>query len=250
MFQAFLVAVLAWINQSSNPIAWWLFREPIMVGLWIGLIYGKPVEGLMIGAAINMTFLGWISAGGANPSDIYSAGIIGTAVALQGGLTPEQSVALAIPIGVIGNYAWITWMSLNTVFPSIQDKFAEKGDYKGIMFYQVVPSQMLVWLIRSLPAFLAVYYGPPLVQGAVQALPAWAIAGLSTVGKVLPALGMAMLLKYMARKELMVFFGLGFVFSAYGVINDLMFSALVGAAIGWVYVSLQSKKSTEDNVTM
>lgn len=242
MIQAVFVGLLAWAQSSSNPLGWWLIREPLMAGFWVGVIYGKPVEGLIIGAAINVAFLGWNSTGGANPSDLYSAGLLGTAVAIQSNMSTEQAVVVAVSIGVIGNYAWILFMSINSMLPSIQDKYAEKGDIRGIMLMQVVPSQMVVILVRGIPAFLAAYYGPTIIDGLLAAIPAWGIAGFNTVGKVLPAVGVAMLLKYMARKDLLVFFGLGFAISAYMGMNNLLFAALVGSAMGYIYISLQPKE--------
>ena len=244
MIQAVFVGLLAWAQSSSNPLGWWLIREPLMAGFWVGLIYGKPVEGLIIGAAINVAFLGWNSTGGANPSDLYSAGLLGTAVAIQSNMSTEQAVVVAVSIGVIGNYAWILFMSINSMLPSIQDKYAEKGDVRGIMLIQAIPSQAVVILVRGVPAFLAAFYGPTVIDGLLAAVPAWGIAGFNTVGKVLPAVGVAMLLKYMARNDLLVFFGLGFAVSAYMGINNLLFGAFIGAAMGYIYISLQPKEVT------
>ncbi len=243
MIQAVLVGLLAWAQSSSNPLGWWLIREPLMAGFWVGLIYGKPVEGLIIGAAINVAFLGWNSTGGANPSDLYSAGLLGTAVAIQSNMSTEQAVVVAVSIGVIGNYAWILFMSINSMLPSMQDKYAEKGDVRGIMLIQAIPSQVVVILVRGIPAFLAAFYGPTVIDGLLAAVPAWGIAGFNTVGKVLPAVGVAMLLKYMARKDLLVFFGLGFAVSAYMGMNNLLFGAFIGAAMGYIYISLQPKEA-------
>lgn len=242
MIQAVFVGLLAWAQSSSNPIGWWVIREPLMAGFWVGLIYGKPVEGLIIGAAINVAFLGWNSTGGANPSDLYSAGLLGTAVAIQSNMSTEQAVVVAVSIGVIGNYAWILFMSINSMVPSVQDKYAEKGDVRGIMLMQAIPSQAVVILVRGIPAFLAAYYGPTVIDGLLAAVPAWGIAGFNTVGKVLPAVGVAMLLKYMARNDLLVFFGLGFAVSAYMGMNNLLFGAFIGAAMGYIYISLQPKE--------
>lgn len=240
MFQALLVAILAWFQSSSNPIAWQLIREPIMIGLWVGLVYGKPIEGIILGAAINVAFLGWNSTGGANPSDLYSAGLLGVAVAIQSdSITIEQAVVMAVSIGVVGNYAWILFMSINSAIPSMQDKCAEQGNLKKLMFLQFVPPQIVIWVVRGLPAFLAAYYGPPVIEALLATVPDWGIAGFNAVGKVLPALGLAMLLKYMARKDLMVFFIIGFAFSAFAGMNNLMFGAILGAALGYIYVSLQ-----------
>ncbi|SEJ29614.1 PTS system, mannose-specific IIC component [Propionispira arboris] len=244
MAEAIMVAILGWFQCSSNPLGWWLVREPIMAGFWVGLIYGKPVEGIIIGAAINVAFLGWNSTGGANPSDLYSAGLLGTAIAIQGDISPEQAVVIAISLGVIGNYAWILFMSINSIIPSFQDKCAEKGDIKKLMFLQVVPSQLVVILVRGVPAFLAAYYGPPIIVSLLASIPVWGVAGFNAVGKVLPALGIAMLLKYMGRKDLLVFFGVGFAISAYTGMNNLLFAAIIGAAMGYIYVTLQPKEAT------
>lgn len=242
MIEAFLVAVLGWAQASSMPLAWWLFREPVMAGFWVGLIYGKPVEGIIIGAAINVAFLGWNSTGGANPSDLYSAGLLGTAIAIQGSVTTEQSVVIAISLGVIGNYAWILFMSLNSFIPSLQDRCAETGNVRKLMFLQIVPSQFVVILVRAVPAFLAAYYGPPIIEGLVSSIPVWGVAGFNAVGKVLPALGIAMLLKYMGRKDLLVFFGVGFAISAFTGLNNLVFAAILGASMGYIYIALQPKE--------
>ena len=71
MVQALLMALLALFNGTQGPTFWYFFREPVMAGFWVGLIYGDPVMGTMIGATINVSYLGWISAGGANASDLY-----------------------------------------------------------------------------------------------------------------------------------------------------------------------------------
>lgn len=244
MIEAVMVGILGWLQTSSNPLAWWLIREPIMAGFWIGLIYGKPVEGIIIGAAINVAFLGWNSTGGANPSDLYSAGLLGTAIAIQGNITTEQAVVIAISLGVIGNYAWILFMSVNSLIPAFQDKCAEKGDIRKLIFLQCVPSQFVVIFARAIPAFLAAYFGPPIIESLLSAVPAWGVAGFNAIGKVLPALGIAMLLKYMGRKDLLVFFGVGFAISAFTGMSNLLFAALLGAAMGYVYIALQPKEAS------
>lgn len=246
MIQAILVTIIAWFQASMNPIAWCVFREPVMVGFWVGLIYGKPVEGVIVGAAINLTYLGWISTGGANPTDMYYAGLFGTLLALQTDLTTAAAVALAIPIGAIGNYVWISWMSVNTIFPSMMDKCAEKGDYKGIVRLQALGGPLTCLVLRGIPAFLVAYFGGDVIQPLLNALPAWSMSGFTVVGKVLPALGLAMLLKYMGRKDLLPFFGLGFIISAYFEMTDLVFFALLGGALALIYLSLLKNNTQTD----
>ena len=83
MVQALLMGLLALLNGIQGPYHWYFFREPVMAGFWVGLIYGDPVQGTIIGATINVSYMGWISAGGANASDLYWAGLLGTFVAIR-----------------------------------------------------------------------------------------------------------------------------------------------------------------------
>ena len=55
----------------------------------------NPAKGAQIGAAINILYLGFISAGGSIPADPSVAGWVGTALALAGGLDYAQALALA-----------------------------------------------------------------------------------------------------------------------------------------------------------
>lgn len=58
MVQALLMALLALLNGIQGPLNWYMFREPVMAGFWVGLIYGDPVQGTIIGATINVSYLG------------------------------------------------------------------------------------------------------------------------------------------------------------------------------------------------
>lgn len=45
MVQALLMGLLALLNGIQGPYHWYFFREPVMAGFWVGLIYGDPVPG-------------------------------------------------------------------------------------------------------------------------------------------------------------------------------------------------------------
>lgn len=200
MVQALLMALLALLNGIQGPLNWYMFREPVMAGFWVGLIYGDPVQGTIIGATINVSYLGWISAGGANASDLYWAGLLGTFVAIKGGMSLETAVAFAVPIGLLGNYVHVAYMTLASVWPTKMDQLAAKGNWKGIRKLQLLGGPGLVLLLRALPVFFIALFGGDLIQVFIDALPVWAMNGLAAVGKLLPALGMSMLLKFMFKK--------------------------------------------------
>jgi len=246
MVQALLMALLALLNGIQGPTQWYLFREPVMAGFWVGLIFGDPVQGTMIGATINVSYMGWISAGGANASDLYWAGLLGTFVAIKGGMNIEQSVAFAVPIGLLGNYVHVTYMTLASFWPQRMDKLAERGDYKGIRWLQVLGGPSLVVVLRALPVFLITLFGSEYIEILISSLPVWAMNGLGAVGKLLPALGMSMLFRFMYKKEVLPFFILGFAVAAYIGMTDLLFYAIVGIALAFVLIKVGFGEEKEE----
>lgn len=243
MIQALLMAFLALLNGMQWPISWWMIREPVMAGLWVGLIYGNPVQGVIIGATINVSYLGWISAGGANASDLYWAGLLGSFVAIQGGMDISQSAAFAVPIGLLGNYVHVLYMTLASAWPARMDKLAAKGDWKGIRRLQFLGGPSIVLIVRAIPVFLIALFGSEYINLLVNSLPDWAMNGLGAVGKILPALGMSMLLKFMYRKELVPFLVVGFVIAAYSGMTDLMMYAILAVAVAFVMMKLGFDRS-------
>jgi PTS system mannose-specific IIC component len=102
--QAVLIGLGYYLSQGP-----WLFGmgfftlyRPLVAGLVVGLILGDPGKGTLIGAAINLIYLGFISAGGSIPGDPALAGWVGTTLALAGNLEYGAALALAVPIGLLG----------------------------------------------------------------------------------------------------------------------------------------------------
>ncbi|MDQ0359648.1 PTS mannose/fructose/sorbose/N-acetylgalactosamine transporter subunit IIC [Breznakia pachnodae] len=245
MLQALLMALLALLNGIQGPYHWYLFREPVMAGFWVGLIYGDPVQGTIIGATVNVSYLGWISAGGANASDLYWAGLLGTFVAIQGGMSIETSVAFAVPIGLLGNYVHVAYMTVASFWPVRMDALADKGNWRGIRRIQMLGGPAIVLVLRALPVFLIALYGGDYIQTLINSIPQWAMNGLGAVGKMLPALGMSMLMKFMYKKELLPFFALGFAIAAYTGMTDLLLYAVVGVCLAFILIKLGYNKEDD-----
>ena len=239
-------AILVWIWTVICTIwcpALWFLQEPVMVGLMLGLIYGKPTEGVIVGAAINVTFLGWISAGGANASDKQFAGLIGVLMALQTDMDTSTAVALSVPIAALGNYVHVAWMTVDSFCPTILDGLAEKGEYKKMMILQVIYGPIAIVFLRGLPMFLLALYGANLVEPILDSLPQWVLNGFQAVGGVVPALGISMILKNTAKPKFMVFFALGFAVAGYLGTTDLLFFAIVGIFFAVLYTWILDAKN-------
>ena len=72
ILQAALVAIGYYLSNSpwivGNGGFFGLYR-PLVGGFLVGVIMGSPSEGAMIGAAINVLYLGFIAAGSSIPAD-------------------------------------------------------------------------------------------------------------------------------------------------------------------------------------
>lgn len=105
--QSILIGLLYFLANSSLPIVSYVtIYRPLVGGFVTGLILGDPVTGVMVGATIQMMFIGFIAAGGALPSDMALAGILGTALAITGGLDVDAALAIAVPLGLLGTLVW------------------------------------------------------------------------------------------------------------------------------------------------
>ena len=84
--QALLIGLVYYLGANGTP--WltvnmgWALRRPLISGIMVGLILGDPVKGCIVGAAINVTYLAQITAGGAQTMDEGLAGTVGTALAI------------------------------------------------------------------------------------------------------------------------------------------------------------------------
>lgn len=216
MLSAVLVALISTLS------AWWFCTianftiiYPLISGFLTGLAMGDPAMGAMCGAYINLVYMGWMAPGGAQPSSIQYAGIFGTAATILAGASPEISLTFAVPFSMLGMLADQFVRTVNVAWVHAGERCAEKGDMHGVRFFNFVPSFFTVFLVYGVPAFILVAFGGDLVSAISNAIPESLTNALSLVGGLMPALGIAMLLMFMATKKLIIFFFAGFFMAAY-----------------------------------
>jgi len=197
----YYLALSPWFANMGFTV---LYR-PLVAGTLVGIVMGRPMDGMLIGAKINVLYLGWISAGGSLPGDPGLAGYLGTALALGGGLDHEQALALAAPLGLLGGLTWALRMSTCSIFAHIADSYAEKGDIRGVALSNYAFSQPFLFLIYAVPVALAAWLGSAAVAGALDWIgqhAGWVMSGLYVASGMLSALGIALNLKFLFRGSL------------------------------------------------
>jgi len=227
--QALLIAIWAGIAGVDMFDGLTHIHRPIVTGLVVGLILGDMKTGLIVGGSLELVWMGMVPLAGAQPPNVVIGGIIGTSIAILGKLEPQAAIGIAVPFAVAAQ-AGITL--LFTAFSPIMhkaDKYAEEANTEGIDKINYL-GLLILFVSYFICAFLPIYFGADKAAAIVQMIPEKFIAGLSIAGGIMPAIGFAMLLRIMYKKEYMAFLIGGFVLVTYFKVPILAL-ALIGLAI-------------------
>lgn len=241
LLQAFLIGVVYYLGSIGTP---WLsllgsisvLYKPLVAGTIVGFIMGDPVQGCIVGAAINLPYIAFISAGGTAPQDPGLAGTLGTALALATGVSPSVAITLALPLGLLGTIIWVTHMTVDVFFVHMADKAAEEGDLDKICFLHVVPPQIFMAVLCIVPVMIGAYFGVDAVSGVVAALEGTPLHVLEVIGGLLPAIGIAMNLRSIGRPGTLLFFIVGFIMVVYMELPVITI-AILAAVIAFFYAN-------------
>lgn len=246
LFNAIVVALLTWLVSAAFPM--WLrwafhFGAPIVAGLIYGIMFGDLPYGLAVGANVMMAYMGLVAIGGSVPSDISIAGYLGVAMTMLAKQPAEVGLTIAVPLGTLGIIAQNAKMSLNAIWVHKADVYASEGNTRGMKFMNVVASQLIPFVCIAIPAFLCVYLGAPALEVLLTKVPDKVISILVLAGKMLPALGLAMLFQQMYNKTIIPFFILGFVLASYLGLNIMAISLIASALalLHWTYTNKGAK---------
>jgi len=228
------IGVLDQISVQIGPYT------PLFAATATGFLMGDLQTGLMVGATLQLMTLGVASYGGATVPDFLSGAIMGTAYAILSGNGVEYGIGIAVPIGLLLTQLDILGRMTNSFFQHKADKYAETGDYKGVERCNVLG--ILPWTIsRMLPIFIGLVFGEQVVTLINEMIPAWVMTGLSAAGAILPAMGIAILMRYLPIKKYWPYFIIGFVLLAFGAeFFSVLGVALVGLALAGMYVTNQN----------
>lgn len=220
-------------------------ERPLVLGPVIGLVLGDFKTGLYVGASLELVFMGAQAIGGAVPSNVAIASALGTTVAITSGTGLDGAMVVALPVAVVASTFETIAKAGCAFFVHVADKYAEKGDWKGIS-RMVHLGNGFHFLAYFLPTFLGLYFGVDFVTGLMNSIPANIMAGISAVGSMLPALGFGLLLNNLATKEFIGYFFIGFALAAYIPSFGVMGIAFIGVAYCAIYVFSKLNKAEGD----
>lgn len=216
MFEAIIVALVVFLTVGGQELlGFTMIGRPIVIAPLIGLLLGDLHTGLLVGAALETVFMGVVNIGGASSAEPGLAAALATAFAIQMGGRIEVAIALAVPLGIIGlQIKTILYVLVVGPFAAKFDRLAEQGDANGIKNLHF-GLWGLQWFLYSLIPFFALLVGSKATQRVLEMIPDVILHGLSIAGGLLPAVGMAMLMKILWDNNISVYYFLGFLIIAY-----------------------------------
>lgn len=237
IMQAILIGLFYWFKGCRFGYTFGVFTlfSPLPAALWVGIVLHNIPVAMIVGASLQLMYLGLLAPGGAMPADPTTAALIACTVACKSSITATAAVALAVPVGLLGVQLGNVEFIVNGFFTHLADKYAEKADTKGIYLAGIVYPALAKLLIYAVPMALVVYFGTPYVNSLMASIPKPLMNGLSVAGGMLPALGFAIIVSVIGRKYLLPYFIAGFFLVEYTKIG-VMPLAIAGIFIAYLHV--------------
>ncbi|MFQ0970667.1 PTS mannose/fructose/sorbose/N-acetylgalactosamine transporter subunit IIC [Gilliamella sp. BG1] len=211
--QAILVAFWAGIC-SMDDVGPQMLRRPLLTGTIAGIIMGDLVQGLIISATLELMWMGIGNIGAYSAPDIVAGAIIGVSLGITTGGGIATGIALGVPVSLLCQQLLIIWRSFACFLNPWATRAVENGNYKALSKVHFFSTP--VWfLIRAVPCFIAIYFGSDLIKTILDAIPQSIITGMGVASKLIPAVGICILLLMLLKGRMWFFFLLGFMLTTY-----------------------------------
>ena len=219
------------------------------IGYMFGAIYGgDPVKGLVIGATINLYYIGNIGLGGAVVQDQNFAMCVALPLAMKAGIDAKTALMVAIPFGVLLGTCDSFRRLINGRFHDPLMKAIDEMNIVKMYFWSWISSQIVILLFRGVLCTIILLALGGAIGNALQNLPPFISTTINTVGSMLPALGLIICATIIGQDELIPFFFLGFLFMSITRMPSLA-TAVIAGLIAVIYVNLSGKDSTAGSDT-
>lgn len=247
ILMAVVMGLMYWIARGmiGGYFAFFFIASPIVVGVVAGLIYGDLKQGLIIGGGIAAAFAGIIAPGGNLPTDSALAATTVIPIALATGLSAEQAIAFAVPMGLVGSFVTNLRKIVNVIFVHRADKCAENGDSAGLTRCAIIYPPLIELPLLFLPVFLVVMFGQDAMLAFMNSVPTWVMHGLEVAGGVMPAIGFALIMNMIGKPKMIPYTIIGFILVKCMGLNNITAGLMAGCAAFLVVMAKRDREKKE-----
>lgn len=236
LWALFCFAGQVWGNYTNRAL---------FISFGVGLILGDLRTAVMFGATAELAFMGFgVGPGGSTPPNPLGPGIVGTIMAISiKGMTPAAALTLSYPFAILVPFVITFIFTANSGSMEMSKKAILEGKYRKYKF-------MANWTLYGFMLFAFIFgfvatMSTDALRAFVDIIPTWLMNGLSVAGGLLPAVGFALIMSTMIKKEYMPAVILGYVCVAY-LKMPVIGLAFVGAVLAFNNY-FNGKKAGGDN---
>lgn len=217
-----------------------LLRRPLLVAPMVGIILGNLTSAVIIGATLELMWMGLGNMAGYQTPDMIVGTIIGTAFAIMTKSDISVGIALATAASVLGQQFNLIVGLIKQLFAPWADRLALSGSFDSILRIQFT-GLAVQFFMRAIPVFLVIFLGTDAVQAIVNAIPTDILSALNVGSRILPAVGLSILMTVILKKGMWPFMMLGFCLNAYlGV--DILGTTIISLSFASMYLWIMEIK--------
>ena len=240
--QSILIGVIAGLALVS-----WIYTlvygmRALIMSAMVGAILHHAQAGLEFGAAAELIYLGLINAAGVVPPSPLGPGIFGVIIYVsEPGMSIGAAIAYSLPFAIFIQF-------INTIIFTIVSPFGKFGETlirkERFKLYRLFgQSTAILLFIEGLILGYIGAYSHTALDNLIKKIPSWLQSGLGVGGAMLPAMGFAVVLRLMLKKEYLPFLLIGYtlviIFTAVGASQpqwgySLIAIAIAAAAVAFV----------------
>ena len=259
--QAILIGIMSCTAASTiaclgTTVGNYTLNRPLVASLFVGLILGDVQGCILIGIPMQVMWIALVTPGGTVASDLRAVSYIGIPLAYVGakaagmdfGGSEAQGLASSISAmtGVIGISLFYGTAMMNLIWQHYGWAQLKKGNLDCLGKVDTILPLISHFILSFLPVTLLCYYGSGAVQELFKNLntDVWYIKAILSVGSVLPAVGIGILLKSVVTKTSdLVFFAFGFTIAA-SMNLTLIAATVVGGVFALINYQIAMMKAT------
>lgn len=249
--QAGLLGLMSCFAASTiaclgTTIGNYTLNRPLIASVFVGLILGDVAGCITVAIPMQIIYIALVTPGGTVAADLRAVSYIGIPLAyvtaksqgLDLASVPAQALAGSIGalVGTVGTVQFYGTAMMNLIWQHIGWARLDKKDFSILGKVEVLLPLISHFVISFIPVMLIVYIGAGAVTDFKEALPmeSWYMKTIFTLGNLLPAVGIAILLKSVVTKLTdLIFFVFGFTIAA-SMGLTLIAATAVGAVFAFV----------------
>jgi mannose/fructose/N-acetylgalactosamine-specific phosphotransferase system component IIC len=184
-----------------------MIHQPLIAAPLTGYLMGDFGFGVAVGVLLQLIYMGEISIGASRPDDVAIASVVSVAAGAHLGTkgAVAASIAVGVPFGHLGGLAdsWVT--KLNPLLARRIEGRIERGEFGGLWLFAMIAVVAAVAVSATI-SMIGVLLAGYAFEHLLTSPPEFVREGLSWSERLMPAIGIAVLLNsFQARSAKVVF---------------------------------------------